>query len=63
MRGSRRWDAEVTELGDTVVLARTAPREVWAERDKAWRVEQTPNMAVLLPGRSALDAKNRLSPL
>jgi hypothetical protein len=65
MRGSRRWDAEVTELGDTVVLARTAPHEVWAERDKAWTVEQTPNMAVLgdpLPGRSALDAKNRLSP-
>jgi hypothetical protein len=65
MRGSRRWDAEVTELGDTVVLARTAPREVWTERDEAWRVEQTPNMAVLgdpLPGRSALDAKNRLSP-
>jgi hypothetical protein len=64
MRGSRGWGAEVTELGHTVVLARTAPRGVWAERDEALRAEQTPNMAVLgdpLPGRSALDAKNRLS--
>jgi hypothetical protein len=64
MRGSRRWGEEVTELRHTVLLGRTAPREVWAERDEAWRVEQTPNMAVLgdpRPGRSALDAKNRLS--
>lgn len=65
MRGSRRWGEEVRELGHTALLGRTAPREVWAERDNAWRVEQTPNMAVLgdpLPGRSALDAKTRLSP-
>jgi hypothetical protein len=64
MRGSRRWGEEVTELGPSVVLVRTAPREVWAERENAWTSEQTPNMAVLgdpLPGRSALDAKNRLS--
>jgi hypothetical protein len=46
-----------------VVLVRTAPSEVWAERQAAQAAEQTPNMVVLgdpLPGRSALDAKNRV---
>ena len=62
MRG--RWDTEEAELGRTIVLLRTAPREVLAEREAAWAVELTPNMVVLgdpLPGRSALDARHRTS--
>jgi hypothetical protein len=62
MRGFRRWDTEETELGHTIVLLRTAPREVLAEREAAWAAELTPNMVVLgdpLPGRSALDARHR----
>jgi len=56
---------EPTEVRHAVALFRTAPDEVWAEREAAWRAELTPNMVVLgdpLPGRSALDAKHRKSP-
>jgi hypothetical protein len=64
MHGLRRWNTEETELGNTTVLFRTAPREVLAERETAWAAELTPNMVVLgdpLPGRSALDARLRAS--
>jgi hypothetical protein len=57
-------DTDDTELGHTIVMLRTVPREVLAEREAAWAVELTPNMAVLgdpLPGRSALDARHRAS--
>jgi hypothetical protein len=60
-----RWSGEDTELGHTLALFRSAPTDVWAERQAAWEAEQTPNMVVLgdpLPGRSALDAKHRASP-
>jgi hypothetical protein len=65
MRGFRRWSTQETELGHSIVMFRAAPSEVVAEREAAWSVELTPNMAVLgdpLPGRSALDAKTRKSP-
>jgi hypothetical protein len=61
----QQWSVEPTELRHAAALSRTAPNEVWAEREAAWRAELTPNMAVLgdpLPGRSALDAKRRKSP-
>jgi hypothetical protein len=64
MRGLHRWNTEETELGHTMVVLRTAPREVLAERETAWAAELTPNMVVLgdpLPGRSALDARLRAS--
>ena len=60
----QRWSVESTELRHAVALFRTAPDEVWAEREAAWSAEMTPNMVVLgdpLPGRSALDAKRRKS--
>jgi len=63
MRGWRR-SAEDAEREDTSALFRAAPGEVWAEREAAWAAEWTPNMMVLgdpLPGRSALDAKYRVS--
>jgi hypothetical protein len=61
----QQWGVEPTELRQAAALSRTAPNEVWAEREAAWRAELTPNMAVLgdpLPGRSALDAKRRTPP-
>jgi hypothetical protein len=60
----QQWSVEPTDLRHAAALSRTAPSEVWAEREAAWRAELTPNMAVLgdpLPGRSALDAKHRKS--
>ena len=60
----QRWSVE-PEVRHAVALFRTAPDEVWAEREAAWAAELTPNMVVLgdpLPGRSALDAKHRKSP-
>ena len=65
MRGFRKWSAEEKEPGLTIAMFRAAPNEVLAEREAAWGAELTPNMAVLgdpLPGRSALDAKHRMSP-
>ena len=61
----QQWGVEPTELRHAAAPSRTAPNEVWAEREAAWRAELTPNMAVLgdpLPGRSALDAKRRTPP-
>ena len=66
MRGFRRWSADEAKPGHTIALFRAAPGEVLTERETAWEAELTPNMAVLgdpLPGRSALDAKHRASPL
>ena len=65
MRAFRRWSAEETELGHTIALFRAAPGEVLAEREAARAAELTPNMVILgdpMPGRSALDAKHRMSP-
>ena len=63
MRGWR-WHAEDTKREDAAAEFRAAPGKVWAEREAAWAAEWTPNMMVLgdpLPGRSALDAKYRVS--
>ena len=64
MRVSRRWNTEELVLGHTIALVRAAPGEVLAEREAAREADLTPNMSVLgdpLPGRSALDAKYRMS--
>ena len=64
MRGTRRWSEEERELRHTIAVCRAAPSEVLAERQAVWAVELTPNMMVLgdpLPGRSALDARDRAS--
>jgi hypothetical protein len=61
MRGFRRLSVEETH---TIAMFRAAPDEVLAEREAAWAAELTPNIVVLgdpLPGRSALDAKHRMS--
>ncbi len=65
MVGFQRWSVEGTERRHAVALFRTAPDEVLAERETAWRAELTPNMVILgdpLPGRSALDANRRKYP-
>jgi hypothetical protein len=64
MRGLQRWSLEATELEYTIAR-HAAPAEVLAEREAAWTADLTPNMVVLgdpLPGRSALDARQRKSP-